>query len=185
MFLLEYFLILTIKKGRSRKRHEFPQLYSKSGKFTPLAMSKGKGNIGRLPHGRLPNIGRSIFNCYGAIPEKCEAAEQTAHSRKTDRLLTNSPGTRGIVLKDGRIAYELESNSCEIIENICICFQTKNKCIPLPLPSYAKIVVGTFRRHFSAAYVSTVNTVTPAHFALATNTLVSHSAIKRFSTDKM
>ena len=36
----------------------------------------------------------------------------------------------------------------------------------------------SFRQHFSAAYVGTVNTATSAHFALGTNTILSHSAIK-------
>jgi hypothetical protein len=137
LFLLEYFLLLTIKKGRPRKRYEFPQFYSKSENFTPLAMSKGKANIGRLAHGRPSNIGRSIPNCYGAIAEKCETAEQTAQSREPTISWPTARGYVALYCRTAALPTNSEPNSCEIIENICICFQTNNKCIP----SYAKIAL--------------------------------------------
>jgi hypothetical protein len=73
-----------------------------------------------------------------------------------------------------------ESNSCEITENICVCFHINNKYIPPSLsPSLTppNRVVETFRQQFSTAHVRTVNTVTSAHFALGTNKLLSHSEV--------
>jgi hypothetical protein len=65
-----------------------------------------------------------------------------------------------------------EHNSCEIIEQICICLQTNKQETHSTIPPHKNHVVETSGQHFSAACVGTL------HFALGTNTIPSRSVIK-------
>jgi len=103
LFLLEYFLLLTIKK-KYRKRYEFPQFYSKSGNFTLLAMSKGTAAARKVTKYRA--VDSQMLRRY---PEIYKTAEQTANSRKTDHLLTQQLGGTWHLIAWRPNAYELRA----------------------------------------------------------------------------